>query len=872
MRKRILCLMLCVLLVSSMPFAVLATQETENETTEEFVPVTFLNISTAERFLTFAESCRLDSYSQNLVVTLTADIDLKSVPFEGIPVFCGTFDGSGHTISGLSIDDDGSTLGLFRYITTGATVKNLSVQGNLHPQGSRDSIGGIAGQNAGLIENCTFSGTVSASDKVGGIAGVNTVLGVIDHCQAEGNIQGDHFVGGIAGENMGVIRYSTNSAPVNTTPQQNSVELSDITLESLTNSESANTVTDVGGIAGTSGGVIRSCDNLADIGYRQMGYNIGGIAGSQMGYIIDCENMGQISGRKEVGGIVGQMEPVTSIVYTTDTLQILQQQLNTMGALTSHASATAQNSANVVTEQIAVMQEHASSAKDAVDILLPEDGTPSVPDQDQLDAARNALSSGFSGMQGSLQSISSSTQNAATALSQDLRAITAQVNAMGATISQAPENIGGTIADISDQDTPEDTSGKVERCRNHGAVLADINAGGIAGAIAPENDLDPDEDVEVTGETSLNFDSELRAVILGCNNTASVTATKQAGGGIAGRMALGLVKSCINTGSITGSNAEYMGGIAGQSMGFIRNCNAKARVEGKLHVGGIAGTASTVSDCRSLVQLSALEKQGAVAGYAEDRTNITGNYYCTLEKDPGAIDGISYDNCAQPLDIVSFMALDGLPASMKTFTVTFCFADGTKASQSVVLGRSLPQSAVPALPEVEGSIGTWEGLHDLSVTFDTTVQAVYTPCHTVKASETLRADGRPVLLAEGIFLPGEPISVQSADSQPVLQSRQVLTALDAIILPQHTGAITVRYLPPETTVADSLLYQDASGSWQSLSYTVDGSYYVFEAPADRFAVAAIAEIPFPWIWFAAAAGVLAFGIFVVVLVKKKRHT
>ena len=172
---------------------------------------------------------------------------------------------------------------------------------------------------------------------------------------------------------------------------------------------------------------------------------------------------------------------------------------------------------------------------------------------------------------------------------------------------------------------------------------------------------------------------------------------------------------------------------------------------------------------------------------------------------------------------------------------------------------------------MEGRIGAWEDLSDLSVTFDTTIQAIYTPCHTVMASSALRNDGRPVILAEGSFQPDETITIQSADCQPVLQDRQMLTALDTITLPQSTGTVTVRYLPPENAVVDSLLYLDASGNWQSLSCTVDGSYYVFEAPADNFTVAAIAQIPFPWIWYAAVAGVLIIGVLVVIFVKKKKH-
>ena len=871
MIKKALSLLISLLLTMAMILPVAATEPSEEETSKVLTPAVTLQISSVDTFRRFAENCRLDAYSRNLTVVLTTDIDLKHVPFDGIPIFCGTFDGNGHTVSGLSISCDGSALGLFRYIAPGATVKNLTVEGNIRPQGSRNYVGGIAGQNAGTIQNCVFSGTVAASDNVGGIVGSNTVTGIIDCCKTKGFVQGDHFVGGIAGENLGVIRKCTNSAPVNITPQQNSVELSDITLDSLTSSESANTVTDVGGIAGTSGGVIRDCENLADIGYLKMGYNIGGIAGSQMGYMVNCSNFANICGRKEVGGIVGQLEPVAKIEYTTDTLQILQQQLDTMGALAGRASATVQSGANNITGQVAVMQEHAINAKDAVGLLLPGSGGVPSPDMDQLQAARNALSSSFRGMQSSMQSISSATKNTADALSRDIGALTSQINAMGKTLSEAPENLGGSVTDISDLDTPEDLTGKIDSCVNRGTVQADLNGGGIVGAVAPENDLDPEEDVEITGEQSLNFDSELRAVVINCTNFASVTVSKRSGGGITGTMALGLLKNCSNTGAVIAGGAEQVGGIAGQSRGFIRGCYAKASVEGKLCVGGIAGTATVLSDCLSVTQLHAQEQMGAVVGNTEDRTNISANYYFTLETDPGAIDGISYEGCAQKLNVQDFLALENLPTLFKTFTVTFTFADGTTVSRGVIPGNDLLASAIPDLPEKEGYTAVWDGLDGLSVPFDTTVTALYTPYRTVMASNELREDNRPVILAEGSFLPEEVLLIEPAAVSPALKRRQQSVDSLTLTLPESLDAVTVRYLPPAGTAPNTLLYLTASGNWQPLSYTLDGSYYVFNTPGQQITFAAIQTTPIPWLWYAVAA-IAVVGIAITVILIKKKPT
>lgn len=863
MSKRVFCLILSVFLLSSAIVPVFATQEEETPPPAAVVINVFIN--SKESFLTFAENCRLDSYSRNLRAELLCDIDLSGTDFSGIPIFCGTFLGNGHRISGLNITTEGSAVGLFRYLSQDASVQDLTVSGTVFPQGSRTLAGGIAGQNAGTIQNCAFQGNITGSDRVGGIAGSNTVTGMITGCFSEGVIHGDHFIGGIAGQNTGVIRGCTNRSSINVTPQQNSVELSDITLENITNSESANTVTDVGGIAGSNGGVIRDCDNFADIGYRHMGYNIGGIAGSSMGYVAQSQNFGSISGRKEVGGVVGQMEPVTQVVFTTDTLQILQGQLDTMGALAGSATANLDSAGSAITGQVYAMQENVQTAKDAVQVLLPGGGD----DLDSVMAAQNALSSSFQGMQGNMQSISSTAQTAIASLSGDLRALMGQIGAMGATLRDAPQNLGGTVLDISDSDTPEDITGKAEDCANYGVILADLNAGGIAGAISPENDLDPEDDLEISGETSLNFDSELRAVILDCENRADVTATKQNAGGIAGWMALGLVKECLNTGALSCPAADYVGGIAGQSKGYLRMNSANCAISGANYVGGIAGIAETASDNRSMIRLEATERGGAVLGYAESRAAIQNNYYMTLETDPGAIDGISFDGCAQPLTPEAFLALEGLHSIFRQVSVTFVFADGTKTEVLLYPGESLTPEDIPALPEMEGHTAHWEGLNSMDVAFDTVYTAKYTPFTSVLASSQLLKDGRPLALCEGAFLPNEQLELFDA-AVPAVGKRQTVVLCVGVRLPQSIAPTTLHLHPQTESPISIVLAQNSSGAWQKIPFHQDGSYLVFDLGEDTCAVALVEEAPIPWLLIAIPFALVAVLIIVIAILRKKK--
>lgn len=866
MLKRILSLLLAAALLICLPFAVYGEEEMPLLILP--APETTLSISSVEEFLTFAESCRLDTYSVNLVVELKADISLSDTDFSGVPTFSGTFRGNGHTISGLYLTDEGSYLGLFRYLTDTAVVEDLSLQATIQPEGSKSYIGGLAGSNAGRIENCTFTGILSGSEHIGGLVGINKVSGIIENCQANGTIHGEHFVGGIAGENLGVIRGSSNKAQINTTPQQNTVELSQITLDTLTNSETASTVTDIGGIAGSSGGVIRSCENYGTVGYRHMGYNIGGIAGSQMGYIVSCANHAAVYGRKDVGGIVGHMEPVTNIVFTEDTLQILQGQLDTLGSLADQATAHAQGSASAVNSQIAGIRDQAENAKDAVEELFPTKEDPTLPDMDSLNAAQNALNSSFSGIQGSLNSIASTVQNTAGTLSRDMEAISNQVKAMGSTIDNAEENLGGTVVDISDSDTPEDTTGKVESCENHGDVLADLNVGGIAGAIALESDLDPEEDLQITGQESLNFDSELRSVILSCSNYAAVTAGKQNAGGIAGWMSMGLTKDCLNTGTLDAENAAYVGGIAGQSTGFIRQCHANCTITGSTYTGGIAGEATTVSDCRSITLLTAAEKKGSITGLAEDRETITGNFYMPVGEDIGAIDGISYDGCAQPLTPEDFLELDDLKDVFRTVAVTFQFADGTEESIAIPYGGTITASDIPAIPEREGSLSHWEGLTTEPLYFDLICTATYVSKTTVIQSTTAQGE-QPLLLAAGSFLPEAAIELLDGPEAPALSRGQVLVDTLAFTVSESATPITVRCRLSQESENLSLLIREENGQWTTADCHVDGSYLVFSAEAGENQIAIVEETPFPWLYAIIAVGVLLLAV-VVILVKVRK--
>lgn len=327
-RKNIL-LLCAVLLISSLPGVSFHAEAEEN----------VIYIRTEKDLEELSKNCSSEAYSQGKTVYLENDLILTGQSFLSIPVFAGTFEGNGYTISGIKVEQAGSNMGLFRYLEEEAVVQNLKVEGELKPDGSRKNVGGIAGTNKGTIRGCTFSGTVQALESAGGIAGINEETGLIENCRNEAELIGNRKIGGIAGHNEGTILTSWNEGSVNTSPdgvEESSDGMNSITIDKETIEETImrEKLYDIGGIAGFSSGTIRQCSNRGQIGYDHAGYNIGGIVGRQNGILMLCENEGNVSGRKDVGGIAGQLEPFLTIFYGEDTFDRIHDQVDRLSDTT----------------------------------------------------------------------------------------------------------------------------------------------------------------------------------------------------------------------------------------------------------------------------------------------------------------------------------------------------------------------------------------------------------------------------------------------------------------------------------------------------------------------------------------------------------
>ena len=858
--RKFISLFLSVLLLLSLTVPALAQEGTQ------------FSVHNAKDLLNLAENCRLDSYSVGLTVSLEGDIDLTGMHFFGIPIFSGTFRGNGHTVSGISITTSGSDQGFFRYLTQTAQVSDLHLSGTVAPQGSRKNVGGMVGVNAGVIQNCSFTGSVSGNRNVGGIAGTNDVSGIIENCRNDGSISGIHFTGGIVGTNAGTIRTCENAAAVNTTPQQNTVDLSQLSLETITGAESVGTATDIGGIAGTTSGTIRECKNIGAVGYPHMSYNVGGIAGSQSGYLYHCENQGAVSGRKDVGGIVGHLEPAVVLHYEEDILQILEGELKTLGKLTDRATQNAGANGQVLQGQLLFLEDQTNAAKEAIGIL-----TSAKPqDPDTYMAAVQTLSASLSGMAQTQRAIGKAAANMASGLEKDLQAIARQSEVISEILQSEEQNVGATVQDVSDNDTQQDLTGKVEASTNRAQIQGDLNVGGIAGAMAPENDLDPEEDVDISGQLSLNAAGNLRCVILSCTNRGPVTAQKNRAGGTVGLQSMGLVRNCSNTGGV--DSQEYAGGIAGQSYGRIRACYAKADIRAEIYAGGIAGSGAVVTDCRSMTMISGSECIGGILGmreenYTDEAQPITGNVYLPVDADPGAIDGISYDTQAQPMELEAFLALEKLPELFTTVSITFVFTDGTEQVLTLPTGGTVNPADIPQVPEKQGYVGHWDMLDEGNLTdicFDLVFRAAYI-AHGATISGEQAQNGKPQLLLQGDFGPDTTVSLDLTVAPDWEKGLLGSTGFAISGTGQPTRG---RYLLPEGADPERLqvYVRTASGKWKEVPHRVEGSYAVFDLSPGDDAVALFHAQSYLWIWILAGSVLLVLlvgGIPIAVIRKRK---
>ena len=164
-------------------------------------------------------------------ITLDKNIDLTGKDWTPIGTdydksYKGTFDGGGHTITGLTFTRNDKYAGLFGWLNKAGTVKNVVMEGVqiTSNQIYGGSIGGVAGYSWGTIENCSVSGSVSGTVYVGGVVGAQ-IDGSITGCSSSATVKGTVDVGGVAGQTNGgatlTACYATGNVIIEIDPVKN---------------------------------------------------------------------------------------------------------------------------------------------------------------------------------------------------------------------------------------------------------------------------------------------------------------------------------------------------------------------------------------------------------------------------------------------------------------------------------------------------------------------------------------------------------------------------------------------------------------------------------------------------------------------------
>ena len=186
-------------------------------------------VTSADGLMNVAEL--VNGGKSDINITLTADIDLTGKDWTPIGTdydnsYKGTFDGGGHTITGLTFTTNDEFAGLFGWLDRAGSVKNVVMEGVqiTSNQIYGGSIGGVVGSSWGTIENCSVSGSISGTVYVGGVVGVQ-IGGSITGCSSSATVKGTVDVGGVTGQTNSSATltacYATGNVTLEIAPKKN---------------------------------------------------------------------------------------------------------------------------------------------------------------------------------------------------------------------------------------------------------------------------------------------------------------------------------------------------------------------------------------------------------------------------------------------------------------------------------------------------------------------------------------------------------------------------------------------------------------------------------------------------------------------------
>ena len=252
-------------------------------------------VTSADGLMNIAEL--VNGGKSDINITLDTDIDLSGKDWTPIGTdydnsYKGTFDGGGHTITGLTFTTNDEYAGLFGWLNRAGTVKNVVMEGVqiTSNQIYGGSIGGVVGSSWGTIENCSVSGNVSGTVYVGGVVGVQ-IGGSITGCSSSATVKGMVDVGGVAGQTNSSATltacYATGNVTIEIAPKKNiaggglvgmnagSSLLACYATGNVTSTGSSTGYVHIGGLLGDTYTTVTACywknNHEQGIGYKKAG-------------------------------------------------------------------------------------------------------------------------------------------------------------------------------------------------------------------------------------------------------------------------------------------------------------------------------------------------------------------------------------------------------------------------------------------------------------------------------------------------------------------------------------------------------------------------------------------------------------------------
>ena len=831
-----------------------------------------IEISRVNELIEFANKCKYDSYSKDKIVKLTADIDVSGSDFKGISYFAGTFDGGSHIISGFNVDYKGSDFGFFRYIAESGFITNLNISGSINVTGSQKNIGGIAGVNKGVINESSFSGKVNASTATGAIAGYNHENAKIVSCTSDADILATNQTGGIAGVNDGLISSCTSKSRVNTQELDTTLDIGGVDVGTLNLTQNVIDRNDMGGIAGESTGIISDCVNYGKIGFAHTGYNVGGIAGKQSGKVITCSNEGEIYGRKDVGGIVGQAEPDVESEYLNDRVDDVQSSIDIINSTLNNMSSSMNNASSDVKSYTENIIDQYKELLGKLQDKLNGNNDNDEKIEDFVDDISKDIEN--STVADDIHGVADTVDSEIRTIADSIERISAQIKNIGNTVTETMDVVTSDddyIEDISSADSAQNSDGVIAKSVNRGAVHGDINAGGIAGTMNVEYDVDPEYDLDITETTNVRLRSTVSDVVICCINYGEVNSKKDCAGGIVGLQELGLVYGSEGYGTVKSETGNYAGGIAGNSASAITDSYSLCNVESEDYTGGICGKGYTMQNCISIPAiLGDGEAKGSLAGIIESDGEVSTNIF--VNDIYGGIDDINYSGKADSASYEAVMAMENIPDGFHRVTLVFKADGNVIDTKNIAYNANLGVSELPSIPDKDGYYAQWpENIVSKPILQNTVVEAEYHVWIESVAGDIASQNDKPLFIAEGKFYDDNKITLSKCDTDNLSGDIEYsyawkMRGTDV----KDKGTKTCHFYIKNTSGSSEVWYRDnADSGWVKADAKEHGSYMTAEIPYEAdFAV--IHKESSNMIYYICGGAAACIIVLAVIIIKKRK--